>query len=103
MHQIDFVGPRHIKGYGPINSLHLKDVIGRQAAGNQYAGKSMDNVIDFLSSLLEISPNTPNMFRSIMECLLLETLFTQGPSAGLLNSAYFLESKLFSLHQPNNG
>jgi putative transposase len=48
MHQIDFVGPRHIKGYGPINSLHLKDVIGRKAAGNQYAGKSMDNVIEFL-------------------------------------------------------
>ena len=48
MHQIDFVGPRHIKGYGPINSLHLKDVIGRKVAGNQYAGKSMDNVIEFL-------------------------------------------------------
>ena len=48
MHQIDFVGPRHIKGYGPINSLHLKDVIGRKVAGNQYTGKSMDNVIEFL-------------------------------------------------------
>lgn len=48
MHQIDFVGPRHIKGYGPINSLHIKDVIGRQVAGNQYHGKSMDNVINFL-------------------------------------------------------
>ena len=48
MHQMDFVGPRHIKGYGPINSLHLKDVVGRQVAGNQYRGKSMDNVISFL-------------------------------------------------------
>jgi len=48
MHQIDFVGPRHIKGYGPINSLHLKDVVGRQIAGNQYPGKSMDNMISFL-------------------------------------------------------
>jgi len=48
MHEIDFVGPRHIKGFGPINSLHLKDVIGRQVAGNQYVGKSMNNVMDFL-------------------------------------------------------
>ena len=48
MHQMDFVGPRHIKGYGPINSLHLKDVIGHQVAGNQYVGKSMNNVMDFL-------------------------------------------------------
>ena len=48
MHQMDFVGPRYIKGYGPINSLHLKDVVGRQVAGNQYQGKSMDNVINFL-------------------------------------------------------
>ncbi len=48
MHQIDFVGPRHITGYGPINSVHLKDVAGRQAAGRQYNEKSMDNVMDFL-------------------------------------------------------
>ena len=48
MHQIDYVGPRYIKGYGPINSLHLKDTVGRQVAGNQYHGKSMDNVISFL-------------------------------------------------------
>lgn len=48
MHQMDFVGPRHIKGYGSINSLHLKDVVGRQVAGNQYNEKSMDNVMDFL-------------------------------------------------------
>ena len=48
MHQLDFVGPRHIKGFGPINSLHLKDVVGRQVAGNQYVEKSMDNVMEFL-------------------------------------------------------
>lgn len=48
MHQIDFVGPRHITGYGPINSVHLKDVAGRQAAGRQYNEKSMDNAMDFL-------------------------------------------------------
>lgn len=48
MHQIDFVGPRQIKGFGSINSLHLKDVIGSQVAGNQYIGKSMNNVMEFL-------------------------------------------------------
>ena len=48
MHQMDYVGPRHIKGYGPINSLHLKDYVGHQVAGNQYHEKSMDNVMIFL-------------------------------------------------------
>lgn len=48
MHQMDYVGPRHIKGYGPINSLHLKDVVGRQVAGRQYKEKSMDNAMVFL-------------------------------------------------------
>lgn len=48
MHQMDYVGPRHIKGYGPINSIHLKDVVGRQVAGRQYKEKSMDNAMDFL-------------------------------------------------------
>lgn len=48
MHQIDYVGPRHITGYGSINSLHMKDVIGRQAWGNQYREKSMNNVLAFL-------------------------------------------------------
>ena len=47
MYQMDFVGPRYIKGFGPINSLHLKDVVGHQVAGNQYIAKSMDNVIAF--------------------------------------------------------
>jgi len=48
VHQMDFVGPRHIKGYGPINSIHLKDVVGRQVTGRQYNEKSMDNAMDFL-------------------------------------------------------
>jgi len=45
---MDIVGPRHIKGYGPINSIHLKDVVSRQAAGNQYDEKSMDDIREFL-------------------------------------------------------
>ena len=45
---MDFVGPRHITGYGPINSLHMKDVVGRQVWGNQYNEKSMNNVMAFL-------------------------------------------------------
>jgi len=48
LHQMDYVGPGHIKGYGPINSIHLKDVVGRQVAGQQYNEKSMDNVMNFL-------------------------------------------------------
>jgi len=48
MHQMDYVGPRHIKGYAPINSLHLKDVVGRQVAGRPYKAKSMDNAMVFL-------------------------------------------------------
>ncbi len=56
MHQIDFVGPRHITGYGPINSVHLKDVAGRQAAGRQYNEKSMDNAMDFLLNYWKQNP-----------------------------------------------
>ncbi len=56
MHQIDFVGPRHITGYGPINSVHLKDVAGRQAAGRQYDEKSMDNAMDFLLNYWKLHP-----------------------------------------------
>jgi transposase-like protein len=56
LHQMDFVGPRHIQGYGPINSLHLKDVVGRQAAGMQYNEKSMDNVMAFLLDYWKESP-----------------------------------------------
>ena len=47
-HQMDFVGPRHIKGYGVISSLHLIDVAFNRAYASQYAGRSMDNVIEFL-------------------------------------------------------
>ena len=56
LHQMDFVGPRHIPGYGPINSLHLKDVVGRQVAGMQYNEKSMDNVMAFLLDYWKESP-----------------------------------------------
>jgi len=47
MHEIDFVDPRYTKGFGPINSLHLKDVVGCQVEGNQYVGKRMNNVMEF--------------------------------------------------------
>ena len=56
MHQIDYVGPRHITGFGSINSLHMKDVIGRQAWGNQYRGKSMNNVLAFLLEHWKLHP-----------------------------------------------
>jgi len=56
MHQLDFVGPRYIKGFGNINSLHLKDVVGRQVAGNQYIEKSMDNVLTFLLTYWKSHP-----------------------------------------------
>jgi putative transposase len=56
IHQMDFVGPRYIKGYGPINSIHLKDVIGRKAAGRQYKEKSMDNAMDFLIGYWKQNP-----------------------------------------------
>nr|QNO47747.1 hypothetical protein KOFJCHGD_00012 [Methanosarcinales archaeon ANME-2c ERB4] len=48
VHQIDFVGPRHIKGYGRISSLNLIDVASSKAHIQQYAGQTMDNVIEFL-------------------------------------------------------
>ena len=47
-HQMDFVGPRHIKGYGRISSLNLIDVVSSKAYIRQYAGQAMDNVIEFL-------------------------------------------------------
>jgi len=47
VHQMDFVGPRFIKGYGAISSLHLIDVVGNQVRVRQYRSKSMDNVIGF--------------------------------------------------------
>jgi putative transposase len=48
MHQMDFVGPRFIKGYGAVSSLNLIDVVSDQVHIEQYANKSMDNVIAFL-------------------------------------------------------
>jgi transposase-like protein len=48
VHQMDFVGPRHIKGYGRISSLNLIDVVSSKAHIQQYAGQTMDNVIEFL-------------------------------------------------------
>lgn len=48
MHQIDFVGPRFIKGYGAISSLNLIDVVSNQVHIEQNNSKSMDNVIAFL-------------------------------------------------------
>jgi len=48
VHQMDFVGPRFIKGYGAISSLHLIDVISNQVRVRQYDSKSMDNVLSFL-------------------------------------------------------
>jgi transposase InsO family protein len=48
VHQMDFVGPRHIKGYGRISSLNLIDVVSSKAHIRQYAGQTMDNVLEFL-------------------------------------------------------
>ena len=48
VHQMDFVGPRSIKGYGRISSLNLIDVVSNKAYIQQYAGQTMDNVIEFL-------------------------------------------------------
>ena len=45
---MDFVGPRHIKGYGRISSLNLIDVVSSKAYIRQYAGQTMDNGIEFL-------------------------------------------------------
>jgi putative transposase len=48
MHQMDFVGPRFIKGYGAVSSLNLIDVVCNLVHIEQYDTKSMDNIIDFL-------------------------------------------------------
>jgi len=48
VHQMDFVGPRFIKGYGPISSLHLIDVVSTRVQIEQFNSKRMDNVIAFL-------------------------------------------------------
>jgi len=48
MHQMDFVGPRFIKGYGAISSLNLIDVVCNRVHVEQYDTRSMDNIIGFL-------------------------------------------------------
>lgn len=48
MHQMDFVGPRFIKGYGAISSLNLIDVVCNRVHIEQYDTRSMDNIIGFL-------------------------------------------------------
>jgi len=48
MHQMDFVGPRFIKGYGAVSSLNLIDVVCNRVHIEQYDTKSMDNIIGFL-------------------------------------------------------
>ena len=56
VHQMDFVGPRFIKGYGAISSLHLIDVISNQVRVRQYESKSMDNVLNFLLQYWQDKP-----------------------------------------------
>nr|QNO50939.1 hypothetical protein BBGANOMO_00013 [Methanosarcinales archaeon ANME-1 ERB6] len=48
MYQMDFVGPRFIKGYGAVSSLNLIDVVCNRVQIEQYDSKSRDNVIGFL-------------------------------------------------------
>lgn len=48
MHQMDFVGPRFIGGYGAISSLNLIDVVSNRVQIEQYDSKSTDNVLGFL-------------------------------------------------------
>ena len=48
MHQMDFVGPRFIKGYGAVSSLNLIDVVCNRVHIEQYDTKSMDNIIGLL-------------------------------------------------------
>jgi putative transposase len=48
MHQMDFVGPRFIKGYGAISSLNLIDVVCNRVHIEQHDTRSMNNIIGFL-------------------------------------------------------
>jgi hypothetical protein len=56
MHQMDFVGPRFIKGYGAVSSLNLIDVVCNRVHIEQYDTKSTDNIIDFLILYLRNNP-----------------------------------------------
>jgi len=53
---MDFVGPRFIRGYGAVSSLNLIDVVSDQVHIEQYAAKSMDNVIAFLTRYWSNNP-----------------------------------------------
>ena len=48
MHQMDFEGPRFIKGYGAVSSLNLIDVVSNRIYIEQYDSRTMDNIIGFL-------------------------------------------------------
>ena len=48
LHQIDFVGPRYIKGYGAISSLNMIDVVSNRVSLQQYASRSMKYITEFL-------------------------------------------------------
>jgi len=48
LHQMDWVSPRFIRGYGAISSLNLIDMVSNRIHIEQYVAKSMDNVITFL-------------------------------------------------------
>ena len=56
MHQMDFVGPRFIKGYGAVSSLNLIDVVSNRIHIEQYDSRSMDNIIDFLTRYWRNNP-----------------------------------------------
>jgi hypothetical protein len=56
MHQMDFVGPRFIKGYGAISSLNLTDVVSSRVHIEQYDTRSMGNIIGFLIQYWRNSP-----------------------------------------------
>ena len=48
IHQIDFVGPRYIRGYGAISSLNMIDVVGNEVSLQQYVSRVMNYVLEFL-------------------------------------------------------
>ena len=56
MYQMDFVGPRFIKGYGAVSSLNLIDVVSNRVHIEQYDSRSMDNIIDFLTRYWRNNP-----------------------------------------------
>jgi len=56
MHQMDFVGPRFIKGHGAVSSLNLIDVVSNRVHIEQYDTRSTDNIIDFLTRYWRNNP-----------------------------------------------